>query len=214
MGKEILSMKKVNKSFPGVKALDNVDFSCDGGEVHALVGHNGAGKSTLIKVLGGVYHADSGEIFLKGKKFTPSSPMEGVLAGISIIHQEFNLIPDLTVGQNIFLAREMKTSLGLLDFRSMNKSAQEILDRLGVKEISPQDYVRNLSVNQMQLVEITKALSIKADIIVMDEPTAALPLPDVKKLFNTVKQLKAHGVTIIYISHRIEDIFQVADRVT
>jgi ribose transport system ATP-binding protein len=214
MAEEILSMKKVNKYFPGVHALNDVDFSCNRGEVHAIVGHNGAGKSTLIKVLGGVYHAESGETFLKGERFKPLTPIDGMMAGISIIHQEFNLMPDLTVAKNIYLAREIKTRLGLLDYRTMNARAREVLDRLDVKEIGPQDFVRDLSVNQMQLVEIAKALSVEAEIIVMDEPTAALPLPDVKKLFDTVHRLKAQGVTIIYISHRMEDIFQVADRVT
>jgi ABC-type sugar transport system ATPase subunit len=214
MAEEILSMIRVNKHFPGVQALDNVDFSCLRGEVHALVGHNGAGKSTLIKVLGGVYHADSGRIVLRGEPFVPATPFDGMLAGISIIHQEFNLIPDLTVAKNIYLAREMKTRLGFLDTREMVRRSREMLGRLEATEISPHDFVRDLSVNQMQLVEIAKALSVEADIIVMDEPTAALPLPDVQKLFDTVKRLKQQGVTVIYISHRMEDIFQVADRVT
>jgi ABC-type sugar transport system ATPase subunit len=214
MAEEILKMVGVNKHFPGVQALDNVNFSCLKGEVHALVGHNGAGKSTLIKVMGGVYHADSGEIILRGNPFVPASPFDGMLAGISIIHQEFNLIPDLTVAKNIYLSREMKTRLGFLDHREMGRRSQELLQRLEVTEISPRDFVRDLSVNQMQLVEIAKALSVDADIIVMDEPTAALPLPDVQKLFDTIKRLKEQGVTVIYISHRMEDIFQVADRVT
>jgi ribose transport system ATP-binding protein len=207
-------MERVNKRFPGVHALCDVDFSCVKGEVHALVGHNGAGKSTLIKVLGGVYQADSGEIRLQGRKFKPLNPFDGMSAGISIIHQEFNLMPDLTVSRNIFLAREIKTRLGFLDFRAMNGRAKEILERLDVRELSPLDYVRDLSVNQMQLVEIAKALSVEANIIVMDEPTAALTLPEVQKLFDTIRRLKGEGVTVIYISHRLEDIFQVADRVT
>lgn len=214
MAEELLSMQKVNKYFPGVHALNDVDFSCNRGEVHALVGHNGAGKSTLIKVLGGVYHADSGEIYLRGKRFAPVNPAHGTLAGISIIHQEFNLMPDLTVAKNIYLARELKTRLGFVDYRLMNRKAQEILNRLEVRDISPLDYIRDLSVDQMQIVEIAKALSVKAEIIVMDEPTAALPLPDVKKLFNMIRKMKTGGMTIIYISHRMEDIFQIADRVT
>jgi len=214
MGEEILSMKGVNKSFPGVQALKEVDFSCRQGEVHALVGHNGAGKSTLIKVLGGVYKADSGEIYLRGNRFKPDSPLDGTLAGISIIYQEFNLIPDLTVAKNMFLAREPRTKLGFLDQRSMIRKSRQLLERLSVENVTPVDFIRDLSVNQMQLVEIAKALSVKADIIVMDEPTAALPISDVQKLFDRIRKLKAEGVTIIYISHRMEDIFEVADRVT
>jgi ribose transport system ATP-binding protein len=210
----ILYMKSVEKSFPGVKALDGVDFSCLEAEVHALIGHNGAGKSTLIKILGGVYEADRGEIFLHGKPFRPDTPLRAALAGISIIHQEFNLIPDLTVAQNIYLGREPRTRWKLLDRKKMQSGAAEALARLKVSDISPTDYVRELSVNQLQLVEIAKALSVKADIIVMDEPTAALPLPDVHKLFDTIAELKSSGVTIIYISHRLEEIFNICDRAT
>ncbi len=205
-------MQQVHKSFPGVHALKGVDFSCRHGEVHALIGHNGAGKSTLIKILGGVYSADRGKIFFNGRPFKPSSPLKAANAGISIIHQEFNLIPDLTVAQNIFLGREPKRKWGFLDYRKMYEGAWQALKRLNVADIDPQDFVRELSVNQLQLVEIAKALSVEADIIVMDEPTAALPQPDVQKLFDTVRELKTMGVTIIYISHRLEEIFEICDR--
>ena len=208
----ILSMEQVHKSFPGVQALKGVDFSCRKGEVHALIGHNGAGKSTLIKILGGVYFADAGTILFKGKPFKPSSPIKAATAGISIIHQEFNLIPDLSIAQNIFLGREPVKKMGLIDRKTMHRGAWEVLERLKVTDIQPQDFVRDLSVNQLQLVEIAKALSAKSEIIVMDEPTAALPLPDVKKLFNTIGELQASGVTIIYISHRLEEIFEICDR--
>ncbi len=208
----ILLMKHLNKSFPGVHALKGVDLSCRKGEVHALIGHNGAGKSTLIKILGGVYSADEGTIIFKGKTFKPSSPLEAANAGISIIHQEFNLIPDLTVAQNVFLGREPVNKWGFVDRKKMYRKAWEVLERLDVTDIGPQEYVRDLSVNQLQLVEIAKALSTKSEIIVMDEPTAALPLPDVRKLFNTIQELKAAGVTIIYISHRLEEIFEICDR--
>jgi ribose transport system ATP-binding protein len=208
----LLSMQQVHKSFPGVHALKGVNFSCRRGEVHALIGHNGAGKSTLIKILGGVYSADRGEIFFNGRPFRPSSPLKAANAGISIIHQEFNLIPDLTVAQNIFLGREPKRKWGFLDYRKMYEGAWQGLKRLNVADVEPQDFVRELSVNQLQLVEIAKALSVEADIIVMDEPTAALPQPDVEKLFDTVRELKTMGVTIIYISHRLEEIFEICDR--
>jgi ribose transport system ATP-binding protein len=211
---EILAMHGVEKSFPGVKALDGIVFSVFRGEVHALIGHNGAGKSTLIKILGGVYTPDAGTITLRGQSFVPQNPLKAALSGISIIHQEFNLIPDLTVAQNIFLGREPKTKWGFLDDRAMKAGAAEVLGQLKVQDVSPSDYVRELSVNQLQLVEIAKALSVRADIIVMDEPTAALPLPDVKKLFETVSELRNNGVTIIYISHRLEEIFEICDRAT
>ncbi len=212
MEDNLLSMKQVHKSFPGVQALKGVDFSCRRGEVHALIGHNGAGKSTLIKILGGVYFADRGDIYFNGRPFKPSSPLKATHAGISIIHQEFNLIPDLTVAQNIFLGREPKRKWGFLDYSKMFEGAWSALKRLNVTDIKPQDYIRDLSINQLQLVEIAKALSVHAEIIIMDEPTAALPLPDVQKLFDTVRELRIAGVTIIYISHRLEEIFEICDR--
>lgn len=178
------------------------------------MGHNGAGKSTLIKILGGIYLADRGKITWQGRPFKPTHPMDATRAGISIIHQEFNLIPDQTVAQNIFLGREPKNWLGFLKKNDFYSGAFEVLERLKIEDISPQDYVRDLSVNQLQLVEIAKTLSVNARLIVMDEPTAALPLPDVKKLFQIIKDLAAQGVTIIYISHRLEEIFAVCDRVT
>jgi ABC-type sugar transport system ATPase subunit len=213
MPEDILSMKSVCKFFPGVRALDNVDFACTRGEVHGLVGHNGAGKSTLIKILGGVYIPDKGDLYLRGKRFVPSNPVDATSAGISIIHQEFNLIPDLTVAQNIFLAREPGGRV-FLDRQAMIDMSQRVLEQLGIKDIDPTDPVRDLSVNQLQLVEIAKALSVNAEIIVMDEPTAALPLPDIQNLFDIIRGLRARNVTIIYISHRLEEIFQIADRVT
>jgi ribose transport system ATP-binding protein len=213
MGEDsILLMKNVNKSFPGVHALKGVELSCRRGEVHALIGHNGAGKSTLIKILGGVYHADEGTILFKGKTFKPTSPLEAANAGISIIHQEFNLIPDLSVAQNIFLGREPVNKWGIVDRKKMFRGAWEVMERFEITDINPQEYIRDLSVNQLQLVEIAKALSTRSEIIVMDEPTAALPLPDVRKLFHTIRELKASGVTIIYISHRLEEIFEICDR--
>ena len=202
----LLSMQQVHKSFPGVHALKGVDFSCRRGEVHALIGHNGAGKSTLIKILGGVYLADRGEISFNGRPFKPSSPLKAANAGISIIHQEFNLIPDLTVAQNIFLGREPKRKWGFLDYKKMYEGARQALKRLNVADIEPQDFVRELSVNQLQLVEIAKALSVEAEIIVMDEPTAALPQPDVQKLFDTVRELKAADVAAETVTIPFHDV--------
>ena len=211
---ELLAMRSVGKAFPGVVALKGVDFSCLKGEVHALVGHNGAGKSTLIKILGGVYDSDQGRIVFKGRPFNPKTPVDGARSGISIIHQEFNLFPDLTVAQNIYLGREPINRFGLLDKKAMLEGSRAVLARLKVTDIDPRSYVRSLSVNQLQLVEIAKALSVEAELIVMDEPTAALPLPDVRKLFDIIRDLRARGVTVIYISHRLEEVFQVCDRVT
>jgi ribose transport system ATP-binding protein len=211
---QILSIRGVHKRFPGVHALKGVDFSCSKGEVHALVGHNGAGKTTLIKILGGVYEADEGEIHLRDQPFAPTNPMDATNAGISIIHQDFNLVPDLTVAQNIFLGREPIKGAGFIDTRAMNEGAARILQRLKIFEIDSRDYIRDLSVNQLQLVEIAKALAVHSELIVMDEPTAALTLPDVRKLFAIIGELKEAGVTIIYISHRLEEVFEIGDRVT
>ena len=211
---EILSMRGVHKYFPGVHALKGVDFSCFKSEVRALVGHNGAGKSTLIKILGGVYDADEGEIILRGKLFKPANPMDATNAGISIIHQEFNLMPDLTVAQNIFLGREPRRGFGFMDTGAMIEGATRVLERLKIADIDPSDYVRDLSVNQLQLVEIAKALAVHSELIVMDEPTAALTLPDIQKLFGIIAELKESGVTIIYISHRLAEVFEIGDRVT
>lgn len=213
MNDNVVEMRHITKVFPGVVALDDVDFECIPGEVHAVVGENGAGKSTLVKILCGVYQPDQGEILLKGKPVRISNPYEAQNQGISIIYQELNLLPDLNVAENVFLGREARNYLGLLDTRSLEKQAQDVLHRLGV-DIHPRTPLRRLNVAQQQMVEIAKALSLNAQIVIMDEPSAALGGQDLEHLFEVIEALKNQGVTVIYISHRLVEIYQVADRVT
>jgi len=213
MEQEILRVEKITKKFPGVVALDQVSFSVKKGEVHALVGENGAGKSTLMKILAGALQPDEGTIYLKGQEVTIHHTQHARELGISIIYQEFNLLPDLSVAQNIFLGREKVGKGPLLNYRAMVQEAQELLHQLGA-EISPYALVRELGVAQQQQVEIAKALSVNADVVIMDEPTASLGEHEVQKLFQIITSLKKRGVTVIYISHRLEEIFTIADSVT
>ena len=213
MAESIVEMRKISKAFPGVLALDQVDFSCTPGEVHAVVGENGAGKSTLMKVLAGVYRPDGGNIFLRGEKIALSSPKDAQRHGISIIYQEFNLIPDLTVAQNIFLGREPQKRMGFINSPLLYQRSKELLHDLGV-DIDLQARVVDLGVAQQQMVEIAKALSLNADIIMMDEPSAVVSGKELESLFRIIRSLKEGGKAIIYISHRIDEIFQIADRAT
>lgn len=207
----LLSMVGIDKSFPGVHALQDVSLDLHAGEVLALMGENGAGKSTLIKVLGGVYHPECGEIFVEGVRTRMPSPTAAQVAGISIIYQEFNLIPGLTVRENIFLGRE-RTRHGLIKAADEHREALALFKKIGI-EIDPSARCRELTVAQQQTVEIAKALSVNARIIVMDEPTAALTSQEVEHLFAIIRDLKSHGIGVIYISHRLDEIFEVADRV-
>ncbi|MEW8972920.1 MAG: sugar ABC transporter ATP-binding protein [Tissierellaceae bacterium] len=213
MGKEILKMKNITKNFPGVKALDDVDFTVYENEVMALLGENGAGKSTLMKILSGVYTKDEGEIVLEGKAMDITSPRDAIEKGIAIIHQELNLVPYLTVYENIFLGREIKSSYGGLDRKQMIDQSREILERLNVN-ISPTKKVNYLSIAQQQMVEIAKALSLNAKIIIMDEPTDTLTDNEVSSLFEIIRELKRQGKGLVYISHRISEIFEICDKVT
>jgi ribose transport system ATP-binding protein len=209
-----LQMKGITKTYPGVKALDNVDFEVAPGEVHALVGENGAGKSTLMKILAGAQPMDSGEIFLNGQLVHITSPQKAMDLGISIIYQEFNLVPYLNAAENIFLGREPKASIpGFINFSKMYSEAQRVIDQLGVR-LNVRIPVNRLSVAQQQMVEIAKATSRNASIIAMDEPSATLTEHELESLFDLIRSLKSRGVSIIYISHRLEEIFQIADRVT
>jgi ABC-type sugar transport system ATPase subunit len=211
---EFLRTVQLTKRFPGVVAVDQVDFDVRPGEIHALVGENGAGKSTLIKILGGVYPADGGQILLDGKPVSFASTHESQRSKISVIFQEFNLIPDLTVAENIFVGREPKTAGGtLIDYRGLNARAAEILATLDMP-LDVKSYVSDLTVAQRQMVEIAKALSHEARLIIMDEPTATLTEKEVRKVFEIVKSLRQQGVSIIYISHRLEEAFELADRIT
>jgi len=209
----ILEMRNISKAFGGVQALRDVSFSCRKGKVHALLGENGAGKSTLIKILAGAYQADGGEIVFKGQRYASFTAREAIATGISIIYQEFNLVQFMTVAENIFLGREPRNRLGVIDTRRLAKESADLLDRLGV-QLSPSATVGDLTVATRQMVEIAKALSQNADLIVMDEPSAFLAGPELRSLFATIRSLIEQGVTIIYISHRLNEVFEIADDVT
>lgn len=210
-----LEMKKISKWFPGVQALHNVDFNLREGEVHVLMGENGAGKSTLMKILGGIHRPDKGEILLNGKPISLSSPAEAMRYRISMIHQELSPIPEMTIAENIFIGREpsLIPGLGFLDRKKMNAKARELLKFLGLS-FDPKWVMKDLSVGQTQMVEFVKAVSYDAKIIIMDEPTSAITEREVDHLFSVIDIFKKKGVGIIYISHKMEEIFKIADRIT
>ena len=209
---ELLRMNKICKRFPGVVALSQVDLAVAGGEILALMGENGAGKSTLIKILAGVYVKDSGEIFFEGRRVDITSPHESQLLGISVIFQELNLLPNLSVAENIFMGRENKRLGGFLDFGATRRLAGDLMERVGL-HCPPETPVHSLPVSQRQMVEVAKALSLKAKLIVMDEPTSSLTEGETQLLFGIIRTLKASGVAVIFISHRLNEVFTIADRV-
>jgi ribose transport system ATP-binding protein len=211
-GAPLLRMNGIGKAFSGVTVLDDVGFELRAGEVHALLGGNGAGKSTLMKILEGVYTLDRGTVEIEGRPVSLGTPQIAQRHGIAMIFQEFSLIPTLTVAQNIYLTREARTR-GMLDDRAVERRAAELLAELGV-EIDPRVPVSRLSRASMQLVEIAKALSQEARILIMDEPTASLAQTEVQALFAIVERLKQRGITIVYITHRLEEVIAVSDRVT
>ncbi len=208
----LLEMRNVSKTFPGVKALENVDLHLSGGEVLALLGENGAGKSTLMKVLGGAHKPDSGEILINDERVEIHSPSESQAAGIAIIYQEFNLVPGLSAADNIFLGQE-QTRAGFLRRGEERRKSRELFKRLEI-DIDPDELCSNLTVAQQQIVEIAKALSLNARILVMDEPSAALTNREVDRLHAIVRELRTQGIGIVYISHRLDEIFAVCDRIT
>ncbi|MCS4244794.1 ribose transport system ATP-binding protein [Rhizobium sp. BIGb0125] len=208
----LLRLENITKEFPGVRALSGVDFDLVRGEVHAVCGENGAGKSTLMKIVSGVYQPTEGTIIHKGNKVQYSSPLESEAAGIAIIHQELNLIPHLSVAENIYLAREPRRGFWV-DRKKLRADAKRCLDRLGV-DIDPDQTVRGLSVAQCQMVEIAKALSLDAEVLIMDEPTSSLTEQETTLLFKVIHDLKRSGVGIVYISHRLDEMAQIVDRVT
>ncbi len=210
---KILEIKNITKRFPGVLALNDVSFDIHRGEVHILIGENGAGKSTLMKILSGVYQPDEGKIILNSEAVSFKNPKEAQEAGVSIIHQEFSLIPYLNAVENIFLGREMKKKNGLLDKKKMKVKAQDLLDMLGV-EINLERPVQRLSVAEQQFIEIAKAVAVNDRILILDEPTATLTKREVKILFQLIQNLKNKGVTMIYISHHLEEAFEIGDRLT
>ncbi|HSB78777.1 MAG TPA: sugar ABC transporter ATP-binding protein [Candidatus Methylomirabilis sp.] len=211
----VLQLEGISKQFPGVKALDNVNFDLRRGEVHMLIGENGAGKSTLIKILAGAHPHDTGRCIINGKPAEIQNPAQALALGVSVIYQEFNLVPHLSVAQNIFLGREPRHPRipGLIDHARMIAESQAVLESLGV-DIDPRATVHYLGVAQQQMVEVAKALSVNAQIVVMDEPTSALTTREIEQLFAAIRRLTARGVGVIYISHRLEEVFQIGDRVT
>jgi ABC-type sugar transport system ATPase subunit len=215
MQNPVVRLTNITKIFPGVKALDAVDFDLYPGEVHVLLGENGAGKSTLMKVLAGAYQPDSGEIEIAGQKVTLSSTRHAQKLGISIIYQEFNLVPYLNVAQNIFLGRfpKRKALPFLVDHKAMRQQSKAILDSLCM-DIDLKSKIKHLGVAQQQMIEVAKALSIDSKVLIMDEPTAALTDREIEQLFAMIETLKARGIGIIYISHRLNEVHQVGDRVT
>ncbi len=214
MAAEILSMKKIDKSFAGVHALKEVSFDLLEGEIHALVGENGAGKSTLMNVLTGIHPKDSGEIYYFGHLFNPRGPKHALELGIGIIHQELNMMDHLTVAQNIFIGREpVKAGGMLLDERKLNRITRELFDRLNMN-IDPAETLGKLSVGRQQMVEIARAVSHDLRILILDEPTAALSNAEIRELFHIMRDLASRGVGLIHISHRLEEINEIADRVT
>lgn len=214
MGKPLLQMKRISKSFPGVNALTNVQLDLHYGEVLALVGENGAGKSTLMKILTGIYEKDEGEIIFEGKPITPKNTKEAQELGISIIHQELNLMQDLTVAQNIFIGREPTTGFNFfLKEKELNERASKLFESLNIN-LNPETKISKLTVAKQQMVEIAKALSFNAKILIMDEPTAALTESEIETLFNIIRRLKENGVGIIYISHRMEELKVISERIT
>ncbi|MBQ7500956.1 MAG: sugar ABC transporter ATP-binding protein [Clostridia bacterium] len=213
MSEYILELRGITKIFPGVKALDNVHFSLKEGEIHALMGENGAGKSTFIKVITGVHQAEEGEIFINGEKVSIKTPKDAQKLSIAAIYQHGTAYHHLSVTENIYMGHEKMTKLGMINWRQMNKDAGELLKQLG-SEIDPRSTMGNLTVADQQIVEIAKAISTNAKIIIMDEPTASLSKRECEELYRITEQLRDEGRSIIFISHRFEDMYRLASRVT
>jgi ABC-type sugar transport system ATPase subunit len=213
MGVNLLEMSGITKQFPGVYALQDAHFELKSGEVHALLGENGAGKSTLMKVLGGIYSLDDGSISIDGKRVTINSVKDAKQYGISIIHQEIVLVPYLSIAENIYLGREPLKKSGFINKKDMYENAQKLLDGFGM-DLSANTLVDNLTVAQQQMIEIIKAVSFNSKIIVMDEPTSSLTEKEVRFLFKTIRNLQEQGVGIVYISHRMNELFEITDRIT
>lgn len=214
MGTEyVLELSGICKSFPGVKALDGVNLKIEKGKVHALMGENGAGKSTLMKIIDGIYQPDAGTIRMYGQQIKIHGPRDAIAKGISMIHQELNPVPHMTIAENIFLGREMKKSLGFVDRDRMLKETEKLLKRLDF-DFDPSQKIGELSVAGMQMIEIAKAVSCDAKVILMDEPTSAITENEVEKLFTIIRELISHDVAIVYITHKMDEVFQIADQVT
>ena len=209
----LLDLKGVSKFFPGVCALDGVQFNLKKGEVHALMGENGAGKSTLIKMISGLYDFSCGEMIFEGKKVVFKSPHEAIVAGVSVIYQELNLIPNMSIAENIYFSHLPANKIGKVNKKKVFEDTQKLLDYIGLKE-SPKTILNALPVAKQQLVEIAKAISVNSKILIMDEPTSALSPTEIKNLFRIINDLKSKGYGIIYISHKLDEIFELSDRIT
>ena len=212
MNDAILKLNAVGKRFPGVVALRDVSLEVRRGEAHVLLGENGAGKSTLINLLAGIYVPDEGEIVFDGKPYRPRTPLDAYGVGIRVVHQELSMLSQLTVAENL-LFESLPQRHGLVNFREMNRRAAELLQEVGL-DIAPNIQVSRLGVAQMQLVEIAKALCYDSKLLILDEPTATLTSKEVERLFDILKKLKSKGVTILYISHRLQEIYEIGDAVT
>lgn len=213
MSEPVLQMQKINKSFYGVKVLNDVSFCLNPGEVHVLMGENGAGKSTLMKILAGIYEKDNGVILLKNRKIDFSKPSDAMNAGISMIHQELMPIPHMAVAENIFLGREPVTKFRILDRKTLEKKTLDLFETIHIN-LNPWSLMSELSVAEQQMVEIAKAVSFQSDIVIMDEPTSAITEKEVNNLFRIIRHITSKGVGIIYISHKIDEIFEIGDRIT
>ena len=213
MSETTLRLTNISKSFAGVHALRDVQLELRSGEVHALLGENGAGKSTLVKVITGVHQPDKGEIYLDGRQIHLADPRAATALGISAIYQELSLFPDLDIAENIFAGRQPTRAGGLLDWGKLYREAEKLLDALGV-HLNLKTKARYLSIAQQQMIEVARALSVNSRILIMDEPTSALTLNEVAELFQIVRRLRENGTAILFISHRLEELFEIADRVT
>ncbi|MDL2236404.1 sugar ABC transporter ATP-binding protein [Christensenellaceae bacterium OttesenSCG-928-K19] len=213
MSETLLEIKDVSKFFPGVRALDHVDFDLRPGEVHALVGENGAGKSTLIKIVSGLYTPTEGKMFFGGKECSFESPHEAIMQGVSVIYQELNLVPHMSIAENIYFSHLPMNKMGIVNKKKVFDDTRELLDYMGLKE-NPRTKVNALPVARQQLVEIAKAVSMDSKIIIMDEPTSALSPTEIDNLFRIIRDLKQKGHGIVYVSHKLEEIFELAERIT
>lgn len=208
-----VALEHISKSFPGVKALNDVSINFSPGRVHVLLGENGAGKSTIIKIISGVYQSDEGNLIVRGNKERFENTRESLGKGISVIHQELSVIPDLTIAENIFLGREPKTPFGLIDKQKMNQEAGKLLESLGM-QMNPRTFIRKLANGDKQMVEIARAVSQNSSMVIMDEPTSSLSEKEVGALFKVIKSLKEENVAVIYISHRLKEIREIGDDIT
>ncbi len=213
MSENILCLTNISKSYAGVHALRGVQLELRSGEVHALLGENGAGKSTLVKVITGVHQPDAGEIYLNDQRIHLAGPRDATALGIAAIYQELSIFPDLDIAENIFVGRRPTLATGLVDWRKMYRDADQLLSSLGI-HLDLKTKARYLSIAQQQMVEIARALSVNARILIMDEPTSALTLNEVADLFQIVRRLRDNGAAVLFISHRLEELFEIADRVT